>query len=682
MKKVFIFFLLIIFTKTSLLSQNFSKDFINKYNEADFLIHRDDFLGALSILLPLYREQRNNANLNFLIGTCYMNLNSFDMAHPFLRRALPFVSYKYTQQYDDTTASVFTHYYLGVLNQIKFRFNEANFHFNVFNYYLNSEYGDKDSYTNIIKDLSRKVETRFNAQKHMSHIKQIRIENVGTPVNTAFPEYSPAISSDGKIMYFTARRPETTGRQLDKQGKYYEDIYFALYNEEFDRWENVENIGTGINTRGHEATISLSYDNQQLFIYKDDKGIGNIYVSRLKNEEWGKPEKLSINSNFWEGHACLSPDGKTLYFSSNRPGGIGGSDIYQSVMQANGEWSRPTNLGPTINTVYDEDAPFILSDGKTLFFASKGHDSVGGYDVFTSEKQDDGSWSEPENLGIPINTTEDDIFYYPTSDPNIFYYSSSKAGGYGDMDIYRVTVIEEVKNIAIFKGNVFDELFFRPQVAKFNVYDADSNFIKTFTTFQTSGEFYTNLEVGNNYIIHVIAEGFDTIIDNIEIPNLETSQVITRTYLLRKEGSALADLMYEEEEIEVEYVPQVLYFEDIKEIAIGDKIILKNIFFDFDRSTLRPESIEELTRLIDFLEKRPTLRIEISGHTDNRGSERYNKRLSEQRAKTVVDYLIDKGIALDRLEFAGYGFDEPIADNDTDEGRQMNRRTEFKVIGL
>ncbi|MDD3875763.1 MAG: OmpA family protein [Bacteroidales bacterium] len=864
-------------------SQEFTRDYIEKFTEADLFIHNDDNANALNILLDIYSSNFDNPNINFLVGATYMNLNNHEAAYPFLLRALPFVSPYYKQTYDDSTASVFTHFYLGIINQKKYRFNEAIFHFNVFRHYLNSEYADHARYGEFVEDLDRWVQTCNNAQKHISTRKEIIIENVLAPVNSGFPEYSPVVSMDMKTMYFTARRPENIGGLKDRDDKYFEDLYISTYSDSSGKWENVQNMGSTVNTKGHEATISLSYDGTQLFIYRDDKGIGNIYVSKLVNNEWSKAEKLSINSSSWEPHASLSPDNKTLYFTSNRPGGFGGTDIYKSELLPDGQWSRPENIGATINTRYNDDSPFILSDGKTLFFASKGHDSMGGFDLFTSMLNDDETWTIPENLGFPINTTEDDVFYYPTSDPKLFYYSSAKEGGYGDMDIYSVRILDERDIIAVLKGNVFDELFFRPLKATFllyerepvqnstqqtlgdsthftlttningngtveknpdqSTYDAgtivsltansvngwsfsgwggdlsgneaamnitmDANktvsatftqqptqytlttnvvgsgivtripdqatysegsivtitanqavgwsfdnwtgditnnnksqnivmnanktvnatfiqqtvdtvisdsagmqietltdaekeqqrlliseqrreqlssrfgeYVKTFYTYHRTGEFYTNLQVGKVYDIAVIAEGYDTLFDVIDISSFNANQVITRMYLLRVEGTALAELQLEELEVEIDTVPKIIYFEDITEVKIGDKIVLKNILYDFDKATLRPESIDELNKLIEFLQQRPTLRIEISSHTDNRGSARYNKKLSEQRAKSCVDYLSANGIDISRLEFAGYGFDDPIATNDTDEGRQMNRRTEFIVIGL
>ena len=751
--KRFLIILILFLTSYSLFSQ-FSKSFINQYIEADYLIHANRDAEALAILLELYKTNINNPNINFLVGACYMNLNQFEKAEPFLWRALPYADPEYNQLFSDTSASMFTYFYLGIVSQIKYRFNEAIYYFNLFKYYLKSEYAFFPRYIDFVYELDRWIETCHNARVHMAHARKIIVENIGPHVNTEWPEYAPVVSSDLQTLFFTTRRPNNVGGLLDVDEKYFEDICYATYDDVDEKWKNVVNVGPPINTKGHEATVSLSHDGQKLFIYRDDKGIGNVYMSTVKDKDWSKPEKLTVNTNFWEPHVCLSPDGKTMYFVSNRPGGLGGTDIYKSVQESNGEWSAAINLGPTINTKYDEESPFILSDGKTMYFSSKGHDSMGGYDVFTAVLDEEGNFSKPENMGFPINTTEDDVFYYPTTDPDVIYFSSSRKEGYGDMDIYRIIIVREIEQVAILKGNVFDEIFFRPLETTIYIKEIDGDFSRNLYTYHKTGEYYTKLPIGKKYAIMVVANSniraaqidslsatgalpltdtmttattttttkiiesltdsakissstftndsvtdenflanmdsiiaasvaiYDTIFDTISIAESDLNNVIIKMYLLKKPKPSLEEIDLIVEEVPEDSVPEVVYFENITDVKLGDKIILKNIFYDFDKSTLRPESIEELEKLLDFLNKRPTLRIEISGHTDNKGSARYNKKLSDERAKSVVTYLVNKGIDINRLEAKGYGFDEPIATNDTDEGRQMNRRTEFMVIGL
>ncbi len=751
MKKTFILYFIFLCSSIGLHAQ-FNKSFINKYIEVDYLIHTNRDVEALAILLDLYKTNLDNPNINFLIGACYMNLNQQEKAEPFLWKALPYADPQYNQLFSDTSASMFTYFYLGIISQIKYRFNEAIYYFNLFKYYLKSEYAFYPRYIDFVYELDRWIATCHNARIHMAHVRKIIIENIGPHVNTEWPEYAPVVSSDLQTLFFTTRRPNNVGGLKDIDEKYFEDICYATYDDVDEIWKNVVNVETPINTKGHEATVSLSHDGQKLFIYRDDKGIGNVYVSTVKDKDWSKPEKLTINTNFWEPHVCLSPDGKTMYFVSNRPGGLGGTDIYKSVLQTDGQWSKAENLGDTVNTIFDEESPFILSDGKTLYFSSKGHDSMGGYDVFTSVLDEQGNFSKPENLGFPINTTEDDVFYFPTSDPDVIYFSSARKEGYGDMDIYRIIIISETEQIAILKGNVFDEIFFRPVKSTIFIKEIDGDFSRTLHTYQKTGEYYVKLPIGKKFSVMVIANSnieaakkdslsatgaisemdtitsatttsdivipadtgtttssstsgtdslsgtelltnldsiiaasnaiYDTIYDTIDVLATDLNLVFTRMYLLKKPKPTLEEIEYIVEEVELDSVPEVVYFEDMTDFKVGTKIVLKNILYDFDKSTLRPESIEELDKLLEFLNTKPTLRIEISSHTDNKGSARYNKKLSEERAKSVVTYLVNKGIDINRLEAKGYGFDEPIATNDTDEGRQMNRRTEFMIISL
>lgn len=659
-----------------------SRYFMNKFIEADYHIHKENHNAALEILLDLYKDDMDNANLNFLIGACYMNLNKHEEAEPFLWRALPYAHQEYNQTFDDTTASMFVYFYLGIVSQLKYRFNEAIYYFNYFKYYLKSEYAYFPRYIDFVYELNRWIETCDNARKHIAHQKKIIVENIGPHVNTEWPEYAPVLSADLQTLYFTTRRPDNVGNMKDVDGKFFEDISYAKYDDANDVWKDVKNLGEPINTKNHEATVSLSHDAKTLFIYRDDKGVGNVYQSTVVNNEWTKPQKLSVNSPSWEPHVCMSPDGNTLFFVSNRPGGLGGSDIYKSIKMPNGEWGKPENLGPTVNTKYDEESPFMLSDGKTLYFSSKGHDSMGGYDVFTTTIDAEGKFTVPENLGFPINTTEDDVFFFPTTDPDVIYYSSAKREGYGDMDIYRITIIKDIEFVAILKGNVFDEIFFRPVEAQIFIKEIDGKYELDLKTYRKTGEYYTNMPIGRRYEITVIAEGFDTIKDFLEVKQEDRNQVFTKMYLMKKPKPTLEEIEYIVEEVVVDSVPKVIYFEDMTDFKVGTKIVLKNILYDFDKSTLRPESIVECDKLLDFLNDKPTLRIEISSHTDNKGSARYNKKLSEERAKSVVNYLVSKGIDINRLEAKGYGFDEPIATNDTEEGRQMNRRTEFMIISL
>ncbi len=447
-------------------------------------------------------------------------------------------------------------------------------------------------------------------------------------------------------------------------------------------------MGKQINSEGHDATVGLSPDGTKLLIYLDDKGDGNIYECFLKGEEWSKPKKLgkNINTDYHESSASFSFDSNTLYFVSNKPeGGLGEHDIYKSTWDADKErWGAPVNLGPNINTKYDEEGVFMHPDGETMYFSSKGHNTMGGYDVFVS-KLENGIWQKPTNLGYPINSPDNDVFFVVSASGKHGYLSSHKHNeGEGEKDLYVVTflgpekqvllnnednllanvakpvkevVIEpavevSASKVTILKGVIRDIKTKDPVTAKIELIDNDlSKVVASFVSNSKTGKYLVSLPAGKNYGIAVKSEGYLFHSENFTIPESAAYKEVTKDV-------------------------------DLKKIEVGSVIVLKNIFFDFDKATLRSESTVELENVYKIMTDNPSIKVEISGHTDSKGSDAYNLDLSGKRAQSVVDYLIKKGVDKNRLVSKGYGETTPISTNDTDEGRQMNRRTEFKIIGL
>jgi hypothetical protein len=300
-----------------------------------------------------------------------------------------------------------------------------------------------------------------NAKKQLANPRMdITILNMGPVINDEYNDFSPVISVDENALFFTSRRlrSDSTNANLvdDRDGQFYEDIYVSYRNRNGE-WQEPELLSINEPSQ-HSATINVSIDGQELYIYKDNDGGGDIYQSALVGETWSYPEKLSsdINSSYWETHSAKSADGNTMYFVSDRPGGYGGRDVYRCVKLPNGQWSKALNLGPKVNTQYDEDAPFIHPDGKTLYFASKGHNSMGGFDIFNTQLDNRGDWTTPNNIGYPINTVDDDVFYVTSADSRRAYFSSDREGGYGRKDIYMVElpVPEDVNSLAVLKGFV------------------------------------------------------------------------------------------------------------------------------------------------------------------------------------------------------------------------------------
>ncbi|MGB4665343.1 MAG: OmpA family protein, partial [Bacteroidales bacterium] len=492
--------------------------------------------------------------------------------------------------------------------------------------------------------------------------------------------YAPVISADEAMLIFTSRRPTNIGGLRDPMtGKFFEDIYIA-YLEEWGNWLLTQ-PGAPLNGQYHDAAIGLSPDGQTLYLYKGDNG-GDIYVSYLKGRNWTIPEALPspINTKYHESSASLGPDGRTLYFVSDRPGGIGGRDIWFSRKDNSGYWSSPINLSD-INTPYDEEGVFIHPDGKTLYFSSKGHNTMGGYDIFRTV-YDGKKWSKPVNLGYPINTPDDDLYFVLSASGVHAYISSSRKGTLGDQDIFMITYMiakpvmpssevnllawraqpsqdlkfenligESSPSLILWKGKVMDEVG-TPLEAQIILTDNETGEqLAVFTSNSETGNFLVSLPSGKNYGVAVKKEGYLFHSENFNIPENAPFKEVNKDIILKK-------------------------------IAVGVEVVLNNIFFDFNKATLRPESKTELQNIIEFLQQNPNISLEISGHTDNVGSYEYNLNLSEKRAQAVVDYLIQQGISSNRLVYKGYSYTKPIASNSTEEGRQLNRRVEFKIIKI
>ncbi len=635
------------------------KKFKADYEKAEVLLLDYNFEEAVKTYLKWDSVYSGNANLQYKIGFCYANMGSEKpRAIPFLEKASSMVVKEYTGEYNEMNAPVDVFMYLGIVYHVDYKFNKA-----IDNYDKFIKYAEFDS-PELVDSVKTLKEKSYNAIKIINNPLSIKIENLGNPINTGFSEYSPIITTDMKTLYFTSRREGSTGGKKDAKGLYYEDVYFTSINND-GQWSVAKHIGGKINTIGHEATISISPDGKTILLYKDDKGDGNIYFSELLNEnEWSKPEKMPepINSTYWETHACYSPDMNIIFFVSNRPGGFGGRDIWMTE-KINGKWMEPENLGSTINTQYDEDSPYMLPDGFTLYFSSQAHDNMGGFDIFISTRTEDGFWTTPENMGYPVNTTEDDVFYIPTPDEKHAFYSSAKNYGKGGQDIYYMTIVKAKKKTIKLRGRVADANSFKALEASIEFYSNGKEMVISSLTSAEDGSYVTTLLLGDSYEIKAKADGYKM-----------------ATYDL----SVLEDEKRDELVLDI-FLSKLLLAGDtakanIEDVRVGEKIVLNNIFYDFDRATLRPESVEELNRLIKLMKDIPSLKIELSSHTDNVGSDEYNMKLSNERAKSVVSFLVASGIASDRLVAKGYGETQPLATNTSEEGRQANRRTEFKIL--
>lgn len=666
-RNIFLTFLLV-FTAVSLMSQPIDdiakmqndKKYRDAYDKAEAALLDFNYEEALEIYLKWDSVYPNNANLNFKIGYCYANMSSDKpRAIPYLEKAASSVVREYVGDYIESNAPVDLFMLLGIVYHIDYKFNKAVENFDKFIKY--AEFDDPE----LVDSVKVLKEKSYTAIRVINNPLSIKIENLGELVNTNYPEYSPVITSDMKTLYFTSRREGSTGDKKDAKGLFFEDVYYSSLGSD-NRWSTAKHIGGKINTVGHEATISISPDGKTILLYRDDKGDGNIYFSELlENNEWSKPEKLPepINSKSWETHACFSPDMNFIYFVSNRPGGYGGRDIWVSE-KIGGHWTEAENLGPTINTPYDEDSPYMLPDGMTLYFSSQGHENMGGFDIFISTISEDGFWSTPENMGYPVNTTEDDVFYIPTPDEKHAYYSSSKNYGIGGQDLYYMTIVKAKKKTITLRGRVADANSYKALEADIEFYSKNKEqVVANLTSGKEDGTYKTTLMFGDEYEIKVKADGYKMGTYHIAVAEDEKREELVLDMFLSK-------LLLAGDTAKAK----------LEDVRVGEKITLNNIFYDFDRATLRPESVEELNRLVKLMIDLPTLKIEIMSHTDNVGSDTYNMDLSNRRAESVVSFLIKSGISKDRLVAKGYGESQPVATNTTDEGRQANRRTEFRIL--
>ncbi len=472
-------------------------------------------------------------------------------------------------------------------------------------------------------------------------------QNPGEAINSTYDEYFPKLTADQRTIIFT--------RKINDRENFYEST-----QDSNDVWQEAAFLQGNINSELYnEGAHCISPDGKYLFFTgcnrPDGLGSCDIYVSRREGGGWGEPHNLGapINTRGWEAQPALSADGRTLYFVSNRQGGQGGYDIWKSTLQDDGQWGIPQNLGPVINTPYDESSPYIHADNLTLYFASNGWPGFGDKDIFKSRLDHNGNWQPPVNLGYPINDHYEQSALSVSMNGRQAFFSTRRPDAIGGLDIYSFELHETLQPnpVAYLKGVIVDAENNEPIQAEVVVTDilADDVLFRERADFE-DGSFLAPLPFGKTYALHIKYPG----------------------YLFFSENYPLDDSTKINDAYEISIA--------LSRIKTGSTETLNNIFFDVNRYELLPQSKSDLDNLVEFLNFNKKVRIEISGHTDNTGSESHNQTLSESRAKAVHDYLIQAGIDKQRLRFAGYGQSQPIASNDTEEGRQLNRRTDFKII--
>jgi outer membrane protein OmpA-like peptidoglycan-associated protein len=631
-------------------------------------------------------------------------------------------------------------YWIGKSYQFGLQFDNALRYYNLYKEKLDkkSSYQGKDKIELPLVD--RAIYECENGKEYVSSPGNFSILNIGREINSEFEDYAPVLNErEDEIVFTSRRRDGNLNENVDVDNKPFEDVFTA--KKTGGKWGYAKNIGPIVNSPYHGSNLALSADGNTLFIYTDEGG-GDIFFCEREtnNDEWKEPVPLPgiINSSFEEKSITISKDERTLYFSSNRPGGFGGLDIYRATKDSKGEWSNVKNLGPVINTDVDDDAPFIDYDDVTLYFSSEGHKGMGNYDIYKSTYDaKKNEWSEPINLGYPINTPDDDVYFISSADGKRAYYSSVKEDGMGYTDIYIITIPEGLKNPEpVVKKNVPKDTaavaVVTPKVEP-KVEPKTEPKVEPKTEPKVEPKTEPKVEPKKiepkvepkkiepkvepkkvepkvepkkeikplKYIVKVInADGKAPLNAKVKLAGLKDNVIVgsstngdgvyefnitnpkSKDYRLSVE---LEGYVFQNQSVKIEGASEkdktITKTIELRKLMVGVSSILRNIYFDFDKASLKTESYNELSKLESMMKQNQNLYVEIGGHTDSYGTRDYNIFLSRKRAEAVKDFLVKKGIDTRRIKVVGYGKSKPLASNDDeDEGRELNRRVEFQVL--
>jgi len=620
------------------------------------------YIQARDAYIQVLDFDADNVKANYMAGKLYLQTINKERATPYLIKVLE----------NDPEYSFDLYYLIGSAYQYNLDFDNAIKFFEQYLDKLANAGNYQGSELVPAASAKRKIEQCEIGKVLVANPLNYRITNIGPAINSEWPDYAPVVNREENILMFSSRRQEgNLNPDVFEDNFPFDEIFIS--SKEGGEWTPAENIGSIINTPFFESSLAISPDNKVAYFYYDENG-GDIYYSnRDEDGNWTEPIPMSppINSSFQESSITISPDGQLLIFTSDRTTSIGSKDLYFSIKDRRGKWANAENIGPVLNTEYDEDFPFIDQDGKTLYFSSRGHRGMGGYDIFMSVYDSiNETWIEPVNLSYPINTPDNDISFITTSDGKRGYYSSVKDDSYGHEDIYMFQVPEEIQGI--------DEDQTEIEKKPTPVVTLKSVKVLIEVVSDQGQPLTANVKLRNDterMLIPVSGMGVGKYVVYVNNPKNHKFHV----------SAELDGFMFENRVInipkpsEVEQTVQVQVV--LEKIKTGSWKVLRNIYFDFDKAVLKEDSHVELNKLYQVLQENNRLICELSGHTDNVGKPSYNKELSYNRAKAVYEYLVKKGIDPKRIQPVGYGEEKPMASNDDEEGgRELNRRVEFRVL--
>lgn len=731
--------------------------------ESSQMLQEDYYYLSDIVVDKLLSINPESANYNYRKGFILLNSKSnYIAALPYLVKGAEKISKNYDAfSSKETGAPTDVYYHLGRCYHLNENIDKAEEYYNKF-------ITESNKKSELLPKAQLAIIQCSLARIAIANPKSTIVKNIGNKVNNEYPDYSPIISLDGKSLYFTSRRPwensETNQYRDPKLNDYPEDIYMSI-NNGGGNWTAPKRL-TFCNPEINEATIAVSSDERRVYAYEDVTGAGDIYYSDFSNNSFQTLEQLDyngVNTNSWETHCTVTPDGRNMYFVSDRPGGFGGRDIYRLVKLPNGTWSEPVNLGPKINTAYDEESPYISVDNKTMYFASNGPTSIGGFDIFVSVRDENNTWSPAINLGYPINRTGDDLFYTTTVDGRRGYLSSFRPEGYGEKDIYEIqNDFTSEADVVVLKGaiiNLDGGVLSEESHATIRCTKCEVQEIIKVPTRLRDGAFITTLQSCTEYELifmennstELRRETFSTeclggykeiykeasfggkneligkVTDKLTgkpIPNATVQLIDSKTKALLEtlvtddkgeyrsnllEGKAKGDDLGLDLKITSDSylaksatftakvgdkaTSEMKYALDRIDVGtdVGKTIEVNPIYFDLDKSNIRPDAKIELDKIVKIMNDNPKIEIELGSHTDCRASSVYNEKLSDRRAKSSANYIKSRITNPSRIYGKGYGESKLVnkceceGDKTSDcseEEHQANRRTEFTIIKM